>query len=97
MAAKKTAEVVTETAQEGTGEVKEVTGYKVIGDSFKTKREAQNAIREAHKKGFKGTGLVVIGAEFVTLFGSYETAESARANLEVITTAGFNAEIAEEI
>lgn len=64
--------------------------YKAIGKGYKDKIEANKAIREAHKKGFRNTGLCVRGNEFVLLFGTYDTTQTARANLDAIKKAGFN-------
>lgn len=93
MAVKKTTKQNNTPAEMQETEVKNVKGYKVIGEHFKGKNEANNAIREAHKKGFKTAGLCVRENEFVILFGSYDTAAMARANLAAIKTAGFTAEI----
>lgn len=79
-----------ETTQETNTEPKKETTYKVVGKSFKSKADANDAIREAHKKGYKGTGLCVKDNEFALLFGTYESAQSARANLEAVKSAGFN-------
>lgn len=92
MATKK-AENNTQTTQEVQKETKKVQEYKVIGKRFKSKEEANNAIREVFKKGFKSTGLCVRGNEFVILFGSCDTEVAAKANLDAIKTAGFTAEI----
>ena len=94
-AAKKTTEQndTPATTQEGTVAIKKAQGYKVIGKHFKDKNEADNAIKEIHKKGFKSAGLCVRENEFVILFGSYDTAAIARADLATIKTAGFTAEI----
>ena len=92
-AAKKTTEQNNAPATTQETEVKNVKGYKVIGKHFKGKNEANNAIKEIHKKGFKSAGLCVRENEFVILFGSYDTAAMARANLAAIKTAGFTAEI----
>nr|DAR37971.1 MAG TPA: Sporulation-specific N-acetylmuramoyl-L-alanine amidase [Caudoviricetes sp.] len=81
------------TTQESAGVIKKAQGYKVIGKHFKNKNEANNAIKEIHKKGFKVAGLCVRENEFVILFGSYDTAAMARVNLAAIKTAGFTAEI----
>lgn len=87
MAAKK--ENAAETTQEVNTETKKQEEYKVVGKGYKDKAEANKAIREAHKKGFRNTGLCVRGNEFVLLFGTYDTAQTARANLEAIKGAGF--------
>ena len=79
--------------QEDAETIKKAQGYKVIGEHFKGKNEANNAIREAHKKGFKTAGLCVRGNEFVMLFGSYDTETVAKANLAALKTAGFKAEV----
>ena len=81
------------TTQEGAATIKKAQGYKVIGKHFKGKNEANNAIKEIHKKGLKRAGLCVRENEFVILYGSYDTAAMARANLAAIKTAGFTAEI----
>lgn len=81
------------TTQESAAMIKKAQGYKVIGEHFKNKNKANNAIKEIHKKGFKCAGLCVRKNEFVILFGSYDTAAMARANLAAIKTAGFTAEI----
>ena len=81
------------TTQEGAVAIKKAQGYKVIGEHFKDKNEANNAIKEIHKKGFKRDGFCVRENEFVILFGSYDTEAIARANLAAIQTAGFTAEI----
>lgn len=83
----------TTTTQESAAEIKKAQEYKVIGKHFKGKNEANNAIKEIHKKGFKSAGLCTRENEFVILFGSYDTATIARANLTAIKTAGFSAEI----
>lgn len=87
MAAKK--ENVAEATQEVNTETKKPEEYKVVGKGYKDKAEANKAIREAHKKGFRNTGLCVRGNEFVLLFGTYDTAQNARANLDAIKGAGF--------
>lgn len=87
MAAKK--ENAAETTQEVNTETKKSEEYKVIGKGYKDKAEANKAIREAHKKGFRNTGLCVRGNEFVLLFGTYDSAQTARTNLEAIKGAGF--------
>lgn len=92
MATKK-AENNTQATQEAQNKTKKAQGYKVIGKHFKSKEEANNAIREVFKKGFKSTGLCVRGNEFVILFGSYDTEAAAKANLDAIKKAGFTAEI----
>lgn len=79
-----------ETTQEANTESKKKATYKVVGKSFKSKTEANDAVREAHKKDYKGTGLCVKDNEFVLLFGTYESAADARANLEAVKTAGFD-------
>ena len=53
------------TTQEGAVAIKKAQGYKVIGEHFKGKNEANNAIKEIHKKGFKSAGLCVRENEFV--------------------------------
>ena len=78
------------TTQEANTETKKKEVYKVVGKSFKGKTEANNAVREAHQKGYKGTGLYVKDDEFVLLLGTYESAADARANLEAVKTAGLN-------
>ena len=87
MAAKK--ENVAEATQEVNTETKKPEEYKVVGKGYKDKAEANKAIRETHKKGFRNTGLCVRGNEFVLLFGTYDTAQNARANLDAIKGAGF--------
>ena len=95
MAAKKAAKQnnAPATTQESVAAIKKAQGYKVIGEHFKDKNEANNAIKEIHKKGFKSAGLCVRENEFAILFGSYDTAAMARVNLAAINTAGFTAEI----
>jgi undecaprenyl pyrophosphate synthase len=82
-----------ETTQAAQIEAQKVVVYKVIGQKTKSKDEANNAIREAHKKGFRSAGLMVIGVEFAVLYGSYNTETTAKANLSAVTTAGLAAEI----
>lgn len=79
-----------ETTQEANTEPKKKATYKVVGKSFESKTEANDAVREAHKKDYKGTGLYVKDNEFVLLFGTYESAADARANLEAVKAAGFD-------
>lgn len=76
--------------QEAKTEVKKAETYKVVGKGYKDKEEANKAIREAHDKGFRNTGLCVRGNEFVLLFGNYDTANSAKANLDAIKKEGFS-------
>lgn len=83
-------ENTTETTQEVNTEAKKPETYKVVGKAYKDKAEANKAIREVHKKGFKNTGLCVEGNEFVLLFGTYDTEQIAKANLDAIKKAGFN-------
>ena len=89
MAAKTVKENIAEATQETKTEVKKAETYKIIGKGYKDKIEANKAIREAHKKGFRNTGLCVRGNEFVLLFGTYDTTQTARANLDAIKEAGF--------
>lgn len=88
MAAKK--ESVAETTQEVNTEAKKLEAYKIVGKGYEDKTEANKAIREAHKKGFRNTGLCVRGNEFVLLFGTYDTMQIAKVNLDAIKSAGFN-------
>ena len=82
MAAKKksvaeaTQEVNTEATQEVNTEAKKPETYKIVGKGYEDKAEANKAIREAHKKGFRNTGLCVKGNEFVLLFGTYNNTEA---------------------
>lgn len=87
MATKK--ENTAETTQEVDTEPKKPEEYKVVGKGYEDKTEANKAIREAHKKGFRNTGLCVRGNKFVLLFGTYDSAQTARANLEAIKEAKF--------
>lgn len=57
MAAKTVKENTAEATHETKTEVKKAETYKVIGKGYKDKIEANKAIREAHKKGFRNTGL----------------------------------------
>jgi septal ring-binding cell division protein DamX len=82
-----------ETTQAAQNEAQKATTYKLIGQRTKSKDEANSAIREAHKKGFRSAGLMVKGEEFVVLFGTYATSAAARANLEAVKAAGFEVEI----
>ena len=93
MAARKTTEEKNVAPQEGEREAKKELAYRVIGKRFESMREAHSAVREAHKKGFKSTGLCVKAGEFVVLFGTYEAEAAAKANLSAILKAGFDAEI----
>ena len=92
-ATKKVTEQNDAPTQENTAAIKKAQGYKVIGEHFKGKDEAHNAIKGIHKKGFKSAGLCVRENEFVILFGSYDTETVARANLAAIKAAGFTAKI----
>lgn len=74
---------------------KEVKEYKVIGKSLKSKTEANAELREVFKKGFKSAGLMVQGGEFVILFGTYTTAQIAKANAAAVEKAGFTATVTE--
>ncbi len=87
MAAKKKS--VAEATQEVNTEAKKPETYKIVGKGYEDKAEANKAIREAHKKGFRNTGLCVKGNEFVLLFGTYNTSQSAKANLDAIKGTGF--------
>lgn len=77
------------------GAVKPAKEYKVIGKSFKDKSEANTEIKKVFEKGFKSAGLMVRGNEFVILFGTYTTAQIAKANAAAIEKAGFTATVAE--
>lgn len=69
--------------------------YKVLGDKFKEKKAAQEVLAAIHGKGFKGTGLMVKGTEFIILYGTYKTLAIANANAAAITKAGFKAAVEE--
>lgn len=69
--------------------------YKVIGEKFKKKENANEKLQEIAKKGFKSAGLMVQGDEFAVLYGTYATEKTAKANVAAITDAGFKAEIME--
>ena len=69
--------------------------YKVLGDKFKEKKAANEALAAIHGKGFKGAGLMVKGAEFIILHGTYKTLAIANANAAAITKAGFKAAVEE--
>lgn len=77
------------------GETKQAKEYKITGGSFKTKEEANMELEKAFAKGFKKAGLMVRGREFMVLFGTYASAQIAKANLEAITKAGFEANVLE--
>lgn len=74
---------------------KQAKEYKVIGDRFRNKKEAKEALRKVFDKGFKGVGLMIEGNEFIILFGTYTTEEIVKVNLEEIIKAGFAAAIKE--
>lgn len=78
-----------ENTAETTQEVDTEPKKKVVGKGYEDKTEANKAIREAHKKGFRNTGLCVRGNKFVLLFGTYDSVQTARANLEAIKEAKF--------
>lgn len=69
--------------------------YRVIGESFKSREKADMVLKTILKKGFKGSGLMVSGNEFVILFGTFPTERAAKANAEAIQNAGFKASIME--
>lgn len=73
--------------------VKRGKEYKVIGDRFAGKHDAEEKIKEVSQKGFKSAGLMVQGGEFVVLFGTYDNEQAAKKNAEAIAGAGFAAEI----
>ncbi|MDE6567917.1 MAG: hypothetical protein K2K70_09350 [Lachnospiraceae bacterium] len=72
---------------------KQENKFKVTGKKLKNKSEATVELEEIFKKGFKSAGLMVQGNEFVILFGTYTTEQSAKKNLAAIKTAGFTAQI----
>lgn len=90
MATKAVKDNTTETTQETKIEAKKTQVYKIVGKRCKDKTEANKAIKEAHKKGFRNTRLCVKDNEFVLLFGTYDTPQIAKANLDAIKSAGFN-------
>lgn len=75
--------------------VKPVKEYKVIGKGFKSKSEANTELKKVFEKGFKSAGLMVQGNEFVILFGTYTTAQIAKANAAAVEKAGFTATVTE--
>lgn len=79
-------------AKEATKQAKE---YKVTGKSFKGKQEANTELKKVFEKGFKSAGLMVRGNEFVILYGTYTTAQVAKANAAAVEKAGFTATVAE--
>lgn len=79
-------------AKEATKQAKE---YKVTGKSFKSKQEANTELKKVFEKGFKSAGLMVQGNEFVILYGTYTTAQVAKANAAAVEKAGFTATVAE--
>lgn len=79
-------------AKEATKQAKE---YKVTGKSFKSKQEANTELKKVFEKGFKSAGLMVRGNEFVILYGTYTTAQVAKANAAAVEKAGFTATVAE--
>lgn len=80
-------------AKEGTKQIKE---YKITGDKFKDKTKANEELKQIFSKGFKSAGLMIQDNEFVILFGTYETEQIAKANLEAVLKAGFTAKIEEQ-
>lgn len=74
---------------------KQAKEYKVTGKRFKNKSKANTELKEVFKKGFKSAGLMVQGSEFVILFGTYTTAQTAKANAAAIEKAGFTAAVTE--
>lgn len=74
---------------------KTVKEYKVVGDKFSNKKKAEELLKKALEKGFKGAGLIVQGSDFMVLFGNYGTLPIAEANVEAVRKSGFNAEIIE--
>lgn len=83
----------TEAHQMAEIKMKKATAYKVIGERTKSKEEANNAVKEAHKKGFKNAGLMVLGKEFIALYGTYETITIAKESAAAAGKAGLKAEI----
>ncbi len=75
--------------------VKLAKKYKVTGKSFKNKSEANTELKKVFEKGFKSAGLMVQGGEFVILFGTYTTAQIAKANAAAVEKVGFAATVAE--
>lgn len=69
--------------------------YKVTGKSFKDKSEANTELKKVFEKGFKSAGLMVRGNEFVILYGTYTTAQVAKANAAAVEKVGFEATVAE--
>lgn len=69
--------------------------YKVTGKGFKSKSEANTELKKVFEKGFKSAGLMVRGSEFVILFGTYTTAQIAKANAAAVEKAGFTATVTE--
>lgn len=69
--------------------------YKVVGDKFESKKKAEELLKKAAEKGFKGAGLIVQGTDFRILFDTYGTLPIAEANMESVKKSGFNAEIME--
>ena len=69
--------------------------YKVVGDKSNSKKKAEESLKKALEKGFKGAGLMVKGTDFMVLFGTYGTSQIAEANVEAVKKSGFNAEIME--
>ncbi len=82
-----------EAQQETEIKAKKAIAYKVIGEKTKSKLEANNAVKEAHKKGFRSAGLMVLNGSFVVLYGTYATIAIAKANAAAVTAAGLKAEI----
>lgn len=78
--------------KEATKPVKE---YKVTGKGFRSKSEANTQLKKVFEKGFKSAGLMVQGNEFVILFGTYTTAQIAKANEAAVEKAGFTATVTE--
>lgn len=74
---------------------KPVKEYKVTGKGFKSKSEANTELKKVFEKGFKSAGLMVQGSEFVILFGTYTTAQIAKANAAAVEKAGFTATVTE--
>ncbi len=74
---------------------KEGAAYKVVGDKFSSKKKAEELLKKAIEKGFKGAGLMVMGTDFIVLFGTYGTLPIAKANMEAVKKSGFNAGIME--
>ena len=74
-------------------ETKQAKEYKITGESFKSKEEANTELKKAFAKGFKKAGLMVRGREFMVLFGTYTMEQIAKANAEAIKKAGFDVQI----